>query len=395
MEYRLSKRVRNIRPSATMSVDSKTKQLVAEGKPVINMSVGEPDFDTPVAAAFAGMKAIANGQTRYTPATGSLALRQAIARKLMTENGLQYPPEGIIVSNGAKHSLYNVFVSICEDGDEIVLPAPYWVSYPEQIELAGATPVIVHCTADTGYKMTPDALAAAIGPKTKAVLLNTPSNPTGAVYHEEELAALGEVLLRHDVYVILDEIYERLVYSVKQVSLAAICPDLRDRILLVNGFSKAFAMTGWRLGYVAAPPDVAKALASLQSHSTGSPSTMSQAAGLTALSNFDPAVVHTFHHRRDVLVAGLNGLPGVTCLMPEGAFYAFPDVSGVIGQMYEGRTIASSNDYCELLLEVALVASVPGEAFGAPNHVRFSYAVADEEVTEALERMAQFHRKLS
>ncbi|GMA63590.1 pyridoxal phosphate-dependent aminotransferase [Alicyclobacillus fastidiosus] len=395
MEQRLSERVRNIKPSATMSVDAKTKSLVASGQPVINMSVGEPDFDTPTAAAFAGIRAITNGNTRYTPAAGTVALRQAIARKLMTENGLTYAAEQIIVSNGAKHTLYNVFVAICDEGDEVILPAPYWVSYPEQIELAGAKPVIVGCDESTQFKMTPAQLEAAITPNTKAVLLNTPSNPTGAVYHEEELQALAKVLRNHDVYVVLDEIYERLVYDVKQTSLAAIAPELQDRVIVVNGFSKAFAMTGWRLGYAAAPADVAKAMASFQSHSTGSPSSMSQAAGLTALSHFDPAVVETFQHRRDVLVEGLNALAGVSCLPPEGAFYAFPDISGVIGKRYEGTPIESATDYCQLLLEKALVASVPGDAFGSPNHVRFSYAVADDDIAEAVQRMRQFHQKLS
>lgn len=394
MEHRLSARVRSIRPSATMSVDSKTKALLQSGQPVINMSVGEPDFDTPTPAAYAGIKAITDGQTKYTPAAGSMTLRQAVARKLMTENGLQYAPEQIVISNGAKHSLYNIFVSICEEGDEVILPAPYWVSYPEQIELTGATPVVVECGANTGFKMTPEALEKAITPKTKAILLNTPSNPTGAVYHEEELLALGEVLLRHDIFVILDEIYERLVYDVKQTSLATLCPDLHDRALIVNGFSKAFAMTGWRLGYVAAPPDVAKAISSLQSHSAGSPSTISQIAGITALDSFDPSVIDMFTHRRDVLIAGLRSLPGVTCLLPEGAFYAFPDISGVFGKSYEGKLIQSGNDYCELLLEHALVASVPGEAFGAPGYARLSYAVSDSQVEEAVSRMRQFHSKL-
>lgn len=377
-----------------MSVDSKTKQLLAQGRPVVNMSVGEPDFDTPTAAALAGVKAIANGQTRYTPAAGTMELRKAIAGKLMTENGLQYAPDQIIISNGAKHSLYNVFMAILDDGDEVVLPAPYWTSYPEQIAVAGGKPVVVSCGTDTGFKMTAAALEQAITPKTRAVLLNSPSNPTGAVYHEDELAALGEVLRRHDVYIVLDEIYERLVYDVNQRSLAAICPDLKERVLLVNGFSKAFAMTGWRLGYVAAPPDLAKAMNSFQSHSAGSPSTMSQAAGVVALSNFDPGVIDTFKHRRNTLLEGLNSLSGVKCMMPEGAFYAFPDISGVFGASFEGYTIATATDYCELLLEHGLVASVPGEAFGAPGFARFSYAVADEEVVEAIEHMRRFHQKL-
>ncbi|WP_304458617.1 pyridoxal phosphate-dependent aminotransferase [Alicyclobacillus sendaiensis] len=395
MEERLSRRVRTIRPSATMSVDSKTKQLIAKGQPVINMSVGEPDFQTPVPAAFAGIRAITNGQTRYTEAAGMLALRKAIAHKLQAENGLHYAPEQIVVSNGAKHTLYNIFVTILDEGDEVVLPAPYWTSYPEQIRVAGGKPVVIECGPETGFKLTPEQLAAAITPRTKAVLLNSPCNPTGSVYHEDELKALGEVLRQHDVYVVLDEIYERLVYGVKHVSLVAACPDLYDRALVVNGFSKAFAMTGWRLGYVAAPLDLAKAMASFQSHSTGSPATMSQIAGETALAHFEPGVIDVFRRRRDALVAGLNSLEGVRCLVPEGAFYAFPDVRGVLGRRYEGQTIESSADYCELLLEHALVASVPGEAFGAPGYVRFSYAVRDEDVIEAVNRMRDFHAKLT
>lgn len=395
MEHRLSARVRSIRPSATMSVDSKTKALLQSGQPVINMSVGEPDFDTPTAAAFAGIKAITSGQTKYTPAAGSMALRQAVSQKLMTENGLQYAPEQIVISNGAKHTLYNIFLAICDAGDEVVLPAPYWVSYPEQIRMAGATPVVVECGADVGFKMAAKRLEAAITPKTKAVLLNSPGNPTGAVYHEEELIAIGEVLSRHDIYVVLDEIYERLVFDVKQTSLATLYPNLRDRALVVNGFSKAFAMTGWRLGYVAAPPDIAKAMASLQSHSTGSPSSISQLAGITALSSFDPAMVDIFVRRRNTLVEGLRTLPGVTCLVPEGAFYAFPDISGTFGKSFEGRQIKSGHDYCGLLLEHALVASVPGEAFGSPGYARFSYAVSDDQVAEAIGRMRQFHNKLA
>ena len=391
---RLSSRVRMIQPSATMSVDAKTKALLKEGKPVINMSVGEPDFDTPVPAAFAGIQAITNGNTRYTAAAGTLELRKAIAEKLMVENGLQYAPEQIVVSSGAKHSLFNIFLTICEEGDEVILPAPFWVSYPEQIRLAGATPVIVTCDESTGFKMTAEQLEAAITPKTKAVLLNSPSNPTGAVYSESELRALGEVLMKHDVYIVTDEIYERLVYGVEHISLPKLYPDLMNRTLVVNGFSKAFAMTGWRLGYVAAPGDVAKAISSLQSHGTGSPSTISQAAGVVALRSFEPDMVAEFKRRRGLLVEGLNSLPGVSCLMPDGAFYAFPNISGLFGKSYQGKRITSAIDYASLLLEESLVAVVPGEAFGAPNNIRLSYAVSYEDIEEALNRMKQFNQQL-
>lgn len=395
MEERLSSRVRKITPSATMSIDSKTKALVKEGKPVINLSVGEPDFDTPTRAAFAGIQAITSGNTRYTPASGTIELRKAIAAKLMTENGLHYTPEQIVVSSGAKHSLFNIFLAICEPGDEVILPAPYWVSYPEQISLSGATPVIVACDESSGYKLTPTQLEKAITANTKALLLNSPSNPTGAVYSEDELRALGEVLLNHDLYIITDEIYERLMYGAKHVSLPAIYPEFMNRTIVVNGFSKAFRMTGWRLGYAAAPVDIAKAIDSLQSHATGSPSTISQAAGVAALDAFEPAMVEEFKRRRDFLVHALQEMPGVTCLAPQGAFYVFPNISGLFAKSYNGLRIASANHFCELLLEHQLVAVVPGEAFGAPNNVRLSYATSYDNIETAVERMQQFIRSLA
>lgn len=395
MSQRISSRVRNIAPSATMSIDAKTKALVKEGKPVVNMSVGEPDFDTPAPAAFAGVQAIAKGNTKYTPAAGTLELRKAIASKLMVENGLNYLPEQIVVSSGAKHSLFNVFLTICEEGDEVILPAPYWVSYPEQIRLAGAEPVIVSCDEQNGYKITPEQLEAAITPKTKAFLLNSPNNPTGAVYSEAELHALGEVLMRHDIFVVSDEIYERLVYNTKHISLPALCPELAARSIVVNGFSKAFAMTGWRLGYVAAPPDIAKAMSSLQSHSTGSPSTISQAAGVTALASFQPEMVAEFQRRRDFLVHELQTMPGIECLVPDGAFYVFPNIRQVFGKELQGKVISSATEFCELLLEHELVAAVPGDAFGAPNNIRLSYATSFENIQTAVERLRRFLSRLS
>lgn len=395
MDQRLSSRVRNITPSATLTMDAKTKAYIRDGQPVINMSVGEPDFDTPVPIAFAGMQAIADGFTRYTPAAGTIDLRRAVAGKLMTENQLSYAPEQIILSSGAKHSLYNIFTAICDPGDEVVFPAPFWVSYPEQIRLAGGVPVIVSCDERTGFKMTPGQLENAITPKTKAVLLNSPSNPTGAVYSEAELRALGDVLLRHDVYLVTDEIYERLVYGVPHKSLPALCPDLLPRSIVVNGFSKAFAMTGWRLGYAAAPPDVAKALTSLQSHATGSPSTISQQAALVAFDSFDPAMAAEFQRRRDCLLAGLQALPGVHCLRPDGAFYAFPNIAALLGRRYKGKQLETTDDFCEALLENEWVSSVPGAAFGAPNNIRLSYAVSYEQVEEALQRLDRFVRALA
>ena len=395
MQQRLSSRVRSIAPSATLSIDAKTKALIREGKPVVNMSVGEPDFDTPKAAAFAGMRAIANGNTRYTDAAGTVDLRKAIAHKLAMENGLQYAPEQIVVSSGAKHSLFNICLSLCEEGDEVILPAPYWVSYPEQIRLAGATPVIVTATDAAGFKITPEQLEQAITARTKALILNSPNNPTGAVYSEAELRALGAVLQRHDIYIVTDEIYERLVYGVQHVSLPALLPDLAQRTLIVNGFSKAFAMTGWRLGYVAAPLDIAKALTSLQSHLTGSPSTMSQAAGTAAFDAFEPAMVQEFHRRRDHIVAGLRTLPGVECVMPDGAFYVFPNISGLFGSSYQGTPVDNASQFCALLLEKELVSTVPGDAFGAPENIRISYATSFEDIELALARMSRFVHDLT
>ena len=394
MEQRLSARVRGIAPSATMSIDAKTKALLNDGQPVVNMSVGEPDFDTPKAAAFAGIKAIVNGQTRYTAAAGTLDLRKAIVGKLMRENGLQYTPEQIVVSSGAKHSLFNIFLAICDPGDEVILPAPYWVSYPEQIRLSGAEPVIVSCTEASGFKMTAEQLQAAITPKTKAVMLNSPSNPTGAVYSREELTALGEVLVKHDIYVVTDEIYEKLVYGVEHYSIGALVPELMSRTIVVNGFSKAFAMTGWRLGYLAGPLDVVKAVSSLQSHATGNPTSISQVAGVAAFDAFDPSMVVAFHERRDYLVRSLQEMDGIECLMPDGAFYVFPNISAFYGRSLGGKRIENSNDFCTLLLETDLVAAVPGAAFGAPDNMRLSYATSMDQIKLAVERIQQFLSRL-
>lgn len=394
MEQRLSSRIRAIAPSATLAMDAKTKALIQEGQPVINMTAGEPDFDTPPLISYEGVRAITGGYTRYTPAAGATDLRQAIARKLMTENHLSFAPEQVVISSGAKHSLFNIFFAICNEGDEVILPAPYWVSYPEQIRVAGAEPVIVFCDERTGFKMTPEQLKAAITPKTKAVLLNSPNNPTGAVYSEAELVALGAVLAEHDVYIVTDEIYEKLVYGVSHHSLPALCPDLLPRTLVVNGFSKAFAMTGWRLGYVAAPADIAKALTSFQSHSTGSPSTISQRAARVAFDAFDPDMVAEFKRRRNRLLEGLQSLPGVSCVVPDGAFYAFPNISGLFGSAHRGKVIKSADDFCDALLTSELVSSVPGGAFGSPNNVRLSYAVSYNQVEEALERIRNFVQSL-
>jgi aspartate aminotransferase len=393
MAFGLSDRVRGISPSPTLSIDTKTKELMQRGVDVINLSVGEPDFPTPAQASLAGIQAIAEGFTKYTAVAGIHELRSAIARKLQEENGLEYDPEEILVSVGAKHSLYNAFMALCNPGDEVILPAPYWVSYPEQIKLAGAKPVILPTDESTSFKITPQQLEQAITPRTKALLLNSPSNPTGAVYTKEELAALAEVIIRHEFYVISDEIYEKLVYGVEHVSIAALHPEIKKRTLVVNGFSKTFSMTGWRVGYLAADRTLVKAMAGLQGHSTSNPASMAQRAALTALSCFDPAMVEEFRKRRDYVVDRLRRMAPIECVEPPGAFYVFPNVAGFFGRRYRGTPIENVDHLCTLLLEEAKIAIVPGTGFGAPNNMRISYAVSIDTLQQAMDRLEAFARE--
>ncbi|BCJ87629.1 pyridoxal phosphate-dependent aminotransferase [Effusibacillus dendaii] len=390
MPFGLSDRVKSIPPSPTLSIDAKTKELVAQGIDIINLSVGEPDFGTPEPACQEGITAIQEGFTKYTAVAGINNLRKAIAKTLKEEDGVEYEMDDIIVSNGAKHSLFNVFMAVCNPGDEVILPAPYWVSYPEMIRLAGATPVIIETDESTGFKITPELLKNAITSKTKALLLNSPSNPTGAVYTPEELQALAKVIEQHDFYVISDEIYGKLVYDVRQVSIASLSEAMKQRTLLVNGFSKAFAMTGWRLGYVAGDRAVIKAMTTFQSQSTSNPSSISQRAGVKALECFDPQVVEVFRRRRDYILKRIEAMPYIQCIVPNGAFYVFPNVSGVFGKTYQDVTIDSASTFATLLLEKANIALVPGEGFGAPNNIRISYAVSDEDLTKAMDRLETF-----
>ncbi|QHZ48397.1 pyridoxal phosphate-dependent aminotransferase [Bacillus sp. NSP9.1] len=396
MNKRLSDRVMNIKPSATMSLNAKTKMMIKEGKDMINMSVGEPDLQPPLKASHAGIQAIVNGQTGYTPATGLIELRASIAQYLLHERGIKYSPNQIIASAGGKQPLYNVFQAICDQGDEVVLPSPYWVSYPEQIKLSGAVTVIVRCDETTDFKMTPEKLAAAISPKTKAVVITSPNNPTGSVYSEDELKEIGNVLKDYkNIFIISDEIYDQFVYEGKHVSLPFLFPELQDRTILTNGFSKVFAMTGWRLGYIAAPADIAEAIASFQSHATGSPSTISQYAGIAALNGFDQSLVEEYKKRRDLLVEGLNHIQGIRCAKPNGAFYAFPNVSRFIGTTYEDQTIVDAETFCHLLLEKQHVSAVPGTAFGERNNIRLNFAIPKDLITEALKRIKNFTTQLA
>jgi aspartate aminotransferase len=390
MAFGLSDRIKAIAPSPTLAIDSKTKELVAQGHDIINLSVGEPDFGTPAAACQAGIEAINAGFTKYTAVPGINELRKAIAKKLKEENGLDYEAEEIIVSNGAKHSLYNAFMALCNPGDEVIVPAPYWVSYPEMIRLTGAEPVIISTDETTGFKITPEMLEKAITPKTKALLINSPSNPTGAVYSPEELKALADVIERHEFYVISDEIYEKMVYGVQHISIASVSEAMKKRTLVVNGFSKAFAMTGWRVGYIASDRQLVKAMTSFQSQTTSNPTSISQKAALKALECFDEQAIALFRMRLDTVMDRLEKMPLIRCIRPQGAFYVFPNVSEIIGKSYQGAEIDSANTFAALLLEKANIALVPGEGFGAPNNIRISYAVSDENLEKAMDRLESF-----
>lgn len=375
----------SIQPSLTLAITGRAKQLKAEGRSVCNFAAGEPDFDTPAEAKGACAAALEAGRTKYTPAVGALELRAAIAEKLRGENGIEVAEDQIVVSCGAKHSLANVFLAMCNPGDEVVIPAPYWLSYPEMVRIAGGRPVFVPCTAETGLKITPAQLEAALTPRTVALVLNSPANPTGAVYSEEELRALGEVCVRRGVWIVSDEIYERLVYDgARHVSVASLSPELAERTVTVNGFSKAFAMTGWRMGYAAGPREFMRAVATVQSHTAGPPATFAQYGGVAALRGCEADVermVEAFARRRQRIVELLLAIPRMRCVRPCGAFYVFPNIAGF---GLDSRTFARR------LLEEKHVAVVPGMAFGSDANVRLSYACGVEEIEEGLARIRDF-----
>lgn len=394
---RLSQRVQRISPSPTMAMDARTKELVASGVDVVNFTAGQPDFGTPEHIARAGVAAIEQGFTKYTPASGTWELKEAICRKFERDNGLEYRPEEILVTVGAKHALYNIFQAILDPGDEVVIQAPYWVSYPEQVKLAAGEPVIVNTDETTGFKLTPEQLEAAITPKARALVLNSPSNPTGAVYTADELRALGEVALRHDLLILSDEIYEKLVYDgVEAVSIAALSPELKARTAVINGLSKAYSMTGWRIGYVAADRELIRAMSSLQSHSTSNPASMAQMAGIAALDGTQEPVdkmVAAFAERRDAMLERLKALPGVTCSRPSGAFYLFPNFRAWLGKEVAGRRIETVDDLCEVFLDEGQVAAVPGTGFGAPENIRFSYSIGLKRIHEGMDRIERLLRQ--
>ena len=389
----LAKRMQLIKPSPTIAVSTKAAELKAAGKDVIGLGAGEPDFDTPDHIKQAAKDALDRGETKYTPVGGTAVLKKAICDKFKRENGLTYAPNQVIVGAGGKQVIFNAFLATLNPGDEVIIPAPYWVSYPDIVAFAEGKPVVIAASEKQGFKISPAMLEAAITPRTKWVILNSPSNPTGAAYTVAEIKALGQVLLKHPhVYVLSDDIYEHLVYDGFEFSTIASCvPELYDRTLTMNGVSKAYSMTGWRIGYGAGPKDLITAMNDIQSQSTSNPCSISQAAAVAALNGtqaFLPGWRDAFAKRRDDVWAALNKVPGLTCAKPEGAFYLFPNCAALMGKKTpSGLVINNDLDFCAYLLEHALVAAVPGSAFGLEGHFRISYATSDVALKEACTRI--------
>lgn len=393
MNIKLSEKNQNITASVTLAIDSKAKQMMAEGINVISFGVGEPDFNTPDHIKAAAIDALEKGLTRYTAASGIPKLRELICKKLKDDNQLEYKPEEIIVSNGAKQSLHNALQAICNPGDEVIIPAPYWVSYPELVKISDAVPVIVKCTEENGFRLTKEALLAAITPKTKALILNSPSNPTGSLYTKEELVAIAEIAVENNIIIISDEIYEKLVYDdAKHISIASLNEKIKEITIVVNGMSKAYAMTGWRIGYTASHIKIAKIMGNVQSHATSHPNTIAQYASLAALTSSDESIESmrlAFDERRKFMVDRINKIEGLSCIEAKGAFYIMMNISKVIGKELKGKTVDGSMIFSEILLDHANVAVVPGIAFGDDNYVRLSYANSMENIKEGLNRIDQ------
>src|SRR6476660_3990256 len=382
MNYRISSRAAALSPSLTLAIDAKAKQMKAEGQDVVGFGAGEPDFDTPQHIKDAAAKALADGFTKYTPSSGIPELRQAIADKFKRENGLSYKPSQIIVSCGGKHSCYNVILATCQEGDEVIIPAPYWLSYPEMVKLAGAKPVILETTDKTEFKVTPEQLRAAITPQTRLFILNTPSNPTGSVYTPAEVKTLGDICVERGVLIMSDEIYEHLLYDgATHQSVASFSPKHYEHTIVVHGFAKAWSMTGWRLGFLAAPEPIAKAIDAVQSHSTSNPTSFAQKGGVVALTGPQdhlPKWLAEFAKRREFAWKKLNSIPGISCVNARGAFYLFPNIA---------KTGLKSTDFCARLLESEKVAAVPGIAFGADDYLRIFFVNNTATTEKGLERI--------
>ena len=390
----LSHIARNVRASTTMSIDSLSKQLKAEGHDVLSFAVGEPDFPTPDHIKAAGIGAIEENVTRYTPASGTAELKKAVCLRMREDLGVDYAPDQVVISSGAKHVLYLALRALVDPGDEVILPTPGYVSYYELIKMVGGVPVLVPATEAEGFKLTAEKLKEAVTPKTKALILNSPCNPTGMVYSREQLAALAKVCVEEDIYIISDEIYYSLTYDGRAfVSLASLGEAVRERLILVNGVSKSYAMTGWRIGYALTRPDIAAVMSSYVSHSTGSPNAIAQRAATVALTSGQELVGEmreAFQQRRDYMVARINAMEGVRCLKPEGAFYVLMNIEKVLGRTLGGALIESDEDFATALLKSQGVAVVPGEGFGAKNYIRWSYAASLESIREGMDRLERF-----
>ena len=393
MELKISKKASAISPSPTLAIDSKFKEMKKEGIPVVGFGAGEPDFNTPENIKNAGIEAIKNNITKYTPASGTLELKAAICQKLKRDTGLEYSTSNIVISNGGKHSLTNTFTCICDPGDEVILPAPYWVSYPEMIKLADAVPVIIEGAEENNFKFTAEQLESAITPKTRALVLNTPSNPTGMVYTKDELEKIAEIAVKNNIYIIFDEIYEKLVYEGEHTNIATLGDEIRDLTIIVNGLAKTYAMTGWRIGYVAANKKLAKAMGNIQSHATSNPNSIAQAAAVEAL-NGDQSIIETmkktYIERRDYMVDKINSIDGLSCKTPHGAFYVFMNVKDVLNKEHYGKMINTANELCQDILDRALVALVPSEGFGVDGYVRLSYATSMDTIKTGLDRIEKY-----
>jgi aspartate aminotransferase len=393
----LSEKNAGIAASLTLAISAKAKQLQAQGIDVVSFGAGEPDFNTPENIRNAAIERINKGGNGYTPASGLIGLKEAICRKLERDNGLSYTPAQIVVSNGAKHSLNNVLMAICNPGDEVLIPGPYWVSYYELVKLADGEPVIVPTTAANDFTVTIEALTAALTPKTKALIINSPNNPTGAVYDEALLRKIADFAVQNDLYIISDEIYEKLIYDEKHVSIASFSEAMKARTIVVNGLSKAYAMTGWRIGYTASSIEIAKIMSNIQSHATSNPNTIAQYAGIEALDGNQDTIEtmrQAFDSRRQYMVSTIAGMKGVSCVNPKGAFYVMMDVSAFFGMQAEGLAINDSLSFAEALLEIDRVAVIPGIAFGSDAYVRLSYATSMENIVEGLKRIESFFGKI-
>lgn len=395
----LSKKAMAISESLTLAIDEKAKKLKAEGHDIIGFGAGEPDFDTPEHIIEAGKAALDLGLTRYTPSSGTLELRKAVCAKLKKDNGLHYTPDQVIISNGAKHSLFNAFQAILNPGDEVIIPSPYWLSYPEMIKMADGIPVIVETEETNDFKITLEALSNAVTDKTKAFVLNSPSNPNGCVYEVAELQAIADLALERGFFIVSDEIYEELVYDDKKhVSIASLGEAVQNQTILINGMSKAYAMTGWRIGYAAGPLEVIQVMANVQSHSTSNPNAMAQYASVTALNNHKNSLhrmIGAFSERRKYMVHRINRMEGASCRLPKGAFYVMMNIRETLGKHHQGHEVTGSLSFADLLLEAQMVTVVPGIAFGADAYVRLSYATSMKNITEGLNRIEAFLKDLT